>query len=88
MSHCSRTGDRLRVCAVVPRHEWVLQPTAVAALEHTRPTLRVRLRLPLPDPQKDILNLVYLCRSYNLNEVADYWEQVCAMGRRVTVVAL
>jgi UDPglucose 6-dehydrogenase len=26
--------------------------------------------------QKDILNLVYLARNYNLNEVADYWEQV------------
>lgn len=26
--------------------------------------------------QKDILNLVYLCHYYNLNEVADYWEQV------------
>ncbi len=26
--------------------------------------------------QKDILNLVYLCRKYKLNEVADYWEQV------------
>ena len=26
--------------------------------------------------QKDILNLVYLCKFYNLNEVADYWEQV------------
>ena len=26
--------------------------------------------------QKDILNLVYLCRGYQLNEVADYWEQV------------
>ena len=26
--------------------------------------------------QKDILNLVYLARKYNLNEVADYWEQV------------
>ena len=26
--------------------------------------------------QKDILNLVYLCRSYGLNEVADYWESV------------
>jgi UDPglucose 6-dehydrogenase len=26
--------------------------------------------------QKDILNLVYIARSYNLNEVADYWEQV------------
>ncbi len=26
--------------------------------------------------KKDILNLVYLCRSYGLEEVADYWEQV------------
>lgn len=26
--------------------------------------------------KKDILNLVYLCRTYNLNEVADYWEGV------------
>ncbi len=26
--------------------------------------------------QKDILNLVYICRSYGLNEVAEYWEQV------------
>lgn len=26
--------------------------------------------------QKDILNLVYLCRYYNLDEVADYWEGV------------
>jgi UDPglucose 6-dehydrogenase len=26
--------------------------------------------------QKDILNLVYLCRHYGLPEVADYWEQV------------
>jgi len=26
--------------------------------------------------QKDILNLVYLCRNYGLNEVADYWEGV------------
>ena len=26
--------------------------------------------------KKDILNLVYLCRGFNLNEVADYWEQV------------
>jgi UDPglucose 6-dehydrogenase len=30
--------------------------------------------------QKDILNLVYLCRSLNLNEVADYWEQVKLMN--------
>ncbi len=26
--------------------------------------------------KKDILNLVYLCRFYDLNEVADYWEKV------------
>jgi UDPglucose 6-dehydrogenase len=26
--------------------------------------------------QKDILNLVYICRTLGLNEVADYWEQV------------
>jgi UDPglucose 6-dehydrogenase len=26
--------------------------------------------------KKDILNLVYLCRSYGLEEVADYWENV------------
>jgi UDPglucose 6-dehydrogenase len=26
--------------------------------------------------QKDILNLVYLCRYFNLPEVANYWEQV------------
>ncbi|WP_036153550.1 nucleotide sugar dehydrogenase [Maribacter forsetii] len=26
--------------------------------------------------QKDILNLVYIARSYGLSEVADYWEQV------------
>jgi UDPglucose 6-dehydrogenase len=26
--------------------------------------------------QKDILNLVYIARSYNLHQVADYWEQV------------
>jgi UDPglucose 6-dehydrogenase len=26
--------------------------------------------------QKDILNLVYLCRHYGLDEVADYWHQV------------
>jgi UDPglucose 6-dehydrogenase len=26
--------------------------------------------------KKDILNLVYLCRHYGLNEVADYWESV------------
>ncbi len=26
--------------------------------------------------KKDILNLVYICRHYGLNEVADYWEGV------------
>ena len=26
--------------------------------------------------QKDILNLVYICRTLGLNEVANYWEQV------------
>ena len=26
--------------------------------------------------KKDILNLVYLCRYYGLNDVANYWEQV------------
>ncbi|WP_298555616.1 nucleotide sugar dehydrogenase [uncultured Algibacter sp.] len=30
--------------------------------------------------QKDILNLVYIARTYNLNEVADYWEQVIIMN--------
>jgi UDPglucose 6-dehydrogenase len=30
--------------------------------------------------QKDILNLVYLCRHFGLPEVADYWEQVIIMN--------
>ncbi|MBN7813453.1 UDP-glucose 6-dehydrogenase [Algoriphagus sp. H41] len=30
--------------------------------------------------QKDILNLVYISRSYGLTEVADYWEQVIKMN--------
>jgi UDPglucose 6-dehydrogenase len=30
--------------------------------------------------QKDILNLVYLCRHFNLPEVADYWEKVIQMN--------
>ncbi len=30
--------------------------------------------------QKDILNLVYIARSYNLHAVADYWEQVIVMN--------
>ena len=31
--------------------------------------------------QKDILSLVYLCRYYGLNEVADYWEQVIFLNK-------
>jgi UDPglucose 6-dehydrogenase len=30
--------------------------------------------------QKDILNLVYLCRYFNLPEVANYWEQVIILN--------
>ncbi len=30
--------------------------------------------------QKDILNLVYLCESYGLQEVAEYWRQVVKMN--------
>ncbi len=30
--------------------------------------------------KKDILNLVYIAKSYGLNEVADYWEQVIVMN--------
>jgi UDPglucose 6-dehydrogenase len=30
---------------------------------------------------KDILNLVYLCRHYGLDEVADYWESVVHINR-------
>jgi UDPglucose 6-dehydrogenase len=30
--------------------------------------------------QKDILNLVYLCRHYGLEEVAAYWDQVVALN--------
>ena len=30
--------------------------------------------------QKDILNLVYICQSYGLTEVADYWERVVLMN--------
>ena len=30
--------------------------------------------------RKDILNLVYLCQYYGLDEVAAYWEQVVAMN--------
>jgi UDPglucose 6-dehydrogenase len=31
--------------------------------------------------QKDILNLVYICRSYGLAEVADYWESVVRINQ-------
>ncbi|MDT0689796.1 nucleotide sugar dehydrogenase [Salegentibacter sp. F188] len=30
--------------------------------------------------QKDILNLVYIAKTFGLNEVADYWEQVIIMN--------
>jgi UDPglucose 6-dehydrogenase len=30
--------------------------------------------------KKDILNLVYLCESYGLKEVADYWRQVATLN--------
>ena len=30
--------------------------------------------------RKDILNLVYICESYGLKEVAEYWEQVIKMN--------
>jgi UDPglucose 6-dehydrogenase len=30
--------------------------------------------------KKDILNLVYLCETYGLNEVAAYWQQVVSMN--------
>jgi len=30
--------------------------------------------------QKDILNLVYICESFGLKEVADYWHQVVLMN--------
>jgi UDPglucose 6-dehydrogenase len=30
--------------------------------------------------QKDILNLVYIAKSFGINEVADYWEQVIIMN--------
>ena len=30
--------------------------------------------------KKDILNLVYIARSYNLSEVADYWESVVSIN--------
>jgi UDPglucose 6-dehydrogenase len=30
--------------------------------------------------QKDILNLVYIAKSYGLNKVADYWEQIIIMN--------
>ena len=30
--------------------------------------------------QKDVLNMIYLCRYYGLAEVADYWEQVILLN--------
>ena len=41
---------------------------------------------------KDILNLVYICRFYNLNEVADYWEEVVKLNnwqrRRISTLVV
>ena len=34
--------------------------------------------------KKDILNLVYICRSYQLHAVADYWEQVIRINEHQT----
>lgn len=34
--------------------------------------------------KKDIFNLVYLCRHYGLDEVADYWESVVSMNKYQT----
>ena len=31
--------------------------------------------------QKDLLNLIYLCEHYGLQEVADYWSQVVTMNQ-------
>ena len=62
--------------------------TSRAALAHTRPELTssvprcwrptppLRLRLSA----QDILNLVYLCESFGLHEVAEYWNQVVKMN--------
>ena len=33
--------------------------------------------------QKDILNLVYLCESFGLDEVAEYWNQVRTCDRTI-----
>ena len=42
--------------------------------------------------QKDILNLVYICRFYGLNEVADYWESVVRINnwqrRRISSIVI
>ena len=32
--------------------------------------------------KKDILNLVYLCRFYNLEDIANYWEQVLIINEK------
>ncbi len=31
--------------------------------------------------QKDILNIIYLCRYYGLDQVANYWEQVVSLNK-------
>ncbi|KYO39158.1 UDP-glucose 6-dehydrogenase [Alligator mississippiensis] len=34
--------------------------------------------------QKDVLNLVYLCEALNLPEVAQYWQQVEMIGKKIS----
>merc|ERR1712032_1427635 len=33
--------------------------------------------------QKDILNLVYICEQFGVNEVAEYWQKVVDMNEHV-----
>ena len=54
--------------------------------ERLAPTVGSARNSSMPAPalgklfQKDILNLVYLCRHFGLPEVADYWESVVALN--------
>ena len=36
--------------------------------------------------QKDILNLVYLCKHYGLDEVAEYWHQVVKINDYLSLI--
>ena len=47
---------------------------------HLTPLLSLLLLLCWVSFQKDILNLVYLCESFGLPEVAAYWNQVIIMN--------